>query len=78
MAKTIQIRNVPDEVHRTLTSRAALSGMSLSDYLIGQIRQIVDRPTADEMMRRIEERMPEIIRITNAKAVREGKKPGRR
>ena len=78
MAKTIQIRNVPDEVHRTLTRRAALSGMSLSDYLIGEIRQIVDRPTIEEMMGTIEERMPEIIRITNAQAVREREKPGRR
>jgi plasmid stability protein len=49
----IQIRNVPDAQHRRLKSRAALAGMSLSDYLLSEIRQIADRPTVDELRARL-------------------------
>jgi plasmid stability protein len=45
----IQIRNVPDALHRQLKSRAALAGMSLSDYLLNEIRQVAERPTLDEL-----------------------------
>jgi len=45
MPVTIQIRNVPDALHRRLKSRAALAGMSLSDYLLAEIRQTAERPT---------------------------------
>ena len=38
----IQIRNVPDMVHRTLKARAAMAGMSLSDFLLTEIRQIAE------------------------------------
>ena len=41
----IQIRNVPDPLHRKLKSRAALAGMSLSDYLLREIRAVAERPT---------------------------------
>jgi hypothetical protein len=44
----IQIRNLPDEVHRTLMSRAALAGMSLSEYLLKQIGDLVRQPTMAE------------------------------
>jgi plasmid stability protein len=43
MATMIQIRNVPDTLHRRLKSHAALAGTSLSDYLLGEIHQILDR-----------------------------------
>jgi plasmid stability protein len=59
MSKMIQIRNVPDALHRKLKSRAALAGMSLSDYLLAQIREIAARPTMEEMIARIE-RLPPI------------------
>jgi len=48
MAKTIQLRHVPDALHRTLKSRAAMAGMSLSDYLISEIEQIAERPSLAE------------------------------
>jgi len=60
MSVMIQVRNVPDELHRKLKSRAALCGMSLSDYLLNEIRQIAERPTLDEMRARLE-RYPDII-----------------
>lgn len=79
MAKMIQLRNVPDELHRTLKARAAMAGLSLSDYLLREVRYIAEKPTMEEMMKRIEERMPVITRISSAQAVREEReKRGRR
>ena len=46
----IQIRNVPDRIHRTLKSRAALAGLSLSDYLLREITRVAQRPTFDEIL----------------------------
>jgi plasmid stability protein len=54
----IQIRNVPDYVHRKLKARAAQAGMSLSDYLINQIKELSERPTLDEMRARLGSRPP--------------------
>jgi plasmid stability protein len=51
--KMIQIRNVPDALHRKLKSRAALEGMSLSDYLRSQIHSIAERPTLAELRERL-------------------------
>ena len=58
MSKMIQIRNVPEDLHRTLKSRAALSGMSLSDYLLADLRKKVARPTMDELRERLRGRTP--------------------
>lgn len=58
MSTMIQIRNVPDDLHRKLKSRAALAGMSLSDYLLGEARRAADRPTPDEIRKRLESRQP--------------------
>jgi len=70
MSTMIQIRNVPDALHRKLKSRAALAGMSLSDYLLREIRQVAERPTMEEMRARLE-RLPEItLSISPADAVR--------
>jgi antitoxin FitA len=43
MSKMIQLRSVPDELHRTLKVRAAKAGMTLSDYLLSKIEQIAER-----------------------------------
>ena len=56
MSTMIQIRNVPDALHRRLKSRAALAGMSLSDYLLNEIRQLAERPTLEELRARLEQR----------------------
>jgi plasmid stability protein len=66
----IQIRNVPSALHRKLKARAALAGMSLSDYLLNEIRQVAERPTMEEMRARLES-LPEIkLSISPADAVR--------
>jgi len=50
MSKMIQIRNVPEDVHRKLKVRAAQSGMSLSDYLKQDILRMAQLPTVDEIL----------------------------
>lgn len=51
---TIQIRNVPDDVHRTFQSRAALAGQSLQEYLLGRLVEEARRPTMAEIMDEVE------------------------
>jgi plasmid stability protein len=70
MTVMIQIRNVPSELHRRLKSRAALSGMSLSDYLLGEIRQAAERPTLDELRARLESRAAVTPAVAPAQAIR--------
>jgi plasmid stability protein len=70
MPVTIQIRNVPDVLHRELKSRAALAGMSLSDYLLAELRQMAERPTLDEMRARLRSRQATNPSPTPAEAVR--------
>jgi plasmid stability protein len=50
----IQIRNVPDQLHRELKARAALNGMTLSDYLLGELRSLAARPTMHEWLAKAE------------------------
>lgn len=56
MSKMIQVRNVPDDLHRRLKARAALSGKSLSEYLLQELRHAAARPTPEEMRARLEGR----------------------
>jgi hypothetical protein len=58
MPKMIQIRNVPDELHRTLKVRAAQAGMTLSYLPLSEIEQIAEKPTLSEMMERPRNREP--------------------
>ncbi len=53
MPKMIQIRNVPDDLHRTLKVRAAKAGMTLSDYLLSEIEQVARKPTMQEWLERV-------------------------
>jgi plasmid stability protein len=53
MATMIQIRNVPDHVHKAAKARAALQGVTLSDFALAALREAVDRPTVAEIGARI-------------------------
>ena len=53
MSTMIQIRNVPDNIHRQVKARAALAGMSLSEYILREIERSLERPTRDELLQRI-------------------------
>jgi plasmid stability protein len=66
----IQIRNVPETLHRQLKSRAALAGMSLSDYLLSEIRQVTERPTIDELRARLRSRPEVTLSVPPAEMVR--------
>lgn len=72
MSKMIQIRNVPDELHRTLKARAARAGMSLSDYLLNEVRAAATRPTLEEFLERLKRRRPVTTKgPSSARIVRE-------
>jgi plasmid stability protein len=70
MSVMVQIRNVPDELHRRLKSRAALAGMSLSEYLLSELRQIAERLTPEEMRARLSEREKTILSVSVADLLR--------
>lgn len=70
MSKTLQIRNVPAEIHRTLKARAAKAGMSLSDYLLSELEDLAERPTPEEMRERLERRSRVLEGESSADAVR--------
>jgi plasmid stability protein len=71
MSKMIQLRNVPDALHRTLKARAAMAGMSLSDYLLAEIREIAERPTLAEFRARLHKREPVSVQLDTARLVEE-------
>ena len=49
----VQIRNVPHEFHRRLKARAALEGMSMSDYILREVEKALERPTRAEVLERL-------------------------
>ena len=71
MSKMIQLRNVPDALHRGLKARADMAGMSLSDYLLAEIKEIAERPTLTELRERLHKRKPVSAQIDSARLVRE-------
>jgi plasmid stability protein len=59
MSTMIQIRHVPDPLHRKLKARAAQEGKSLSDYLLREIQRLAEQPTMEEIMERLA-RLPRV------------------
>jgi plasmid stability protein len=70
MSRMIQIRHVPDALHRTLKVRAAQAGMTLSDYLLAEVRRIAERPSRQELIERLAQQPPVKLRVRPADAVR--------
>ena len=66
----IQIRNVPPELHRRLKAKAAMSGQSLSSYLLAEIQRLADKPTEEELLQRLRQRAAVTPSISPADAVR--------
>jgi plasmid stability protein len=71
MSKMIQLRNVPDTLHRKLKARAALEGMSLSEYLLGEVRRAAERVPVSELRQRLAQRAPVKTSLSPARALRE-------
>ncbi|MDA8109610.1 MAG: hypothetical protein M0015_13405 [Betaproteobacteria bacterium] len=70
MSKMIQLRHVPDDLHRKLKARAALEGLSLSDFLLQEVRKVAARPALSELQARLARRTPVVTPESPAKAVR--------
>ena len=76
MPKMIQLRHVPDDLHRKLKASAAIEGMSLSDYILREVRQFADKPTRSEMMERLARLEPVHMKTSPVKilrAIRDGR-----
>jgi hypothetical protein len=68
----VQIRHVPDAVHRKLKARAALAGMSLSDYLLAEAKRLAEQPTWEEIRARIRALPPvKLKKLDVAQLIRE-------
>jgi len=70
MPVALQIRNVPDDLHRKLKQRAARAGMSLSEYLLAEVRASAEQLTHEEMLERLRSRIPVTVSESPADAVR--------
>jgi antitoxin FitA len=70
MTRMIQLRNVPDSLHRILKAQAAMAGMSLSDYLLAEVRRLAERPTLSQLRERMRMRSPVTAPLSAADAVR--------
>jgi plasmid stability protein len=71
MPKMIQVRNVPDNLHRKLKSRAALEGLSLSDFVLREMQHVAERPTMKELAERIASLPPVRYKRSPAEILRE-------
>ncbi|HKT49218.1 MAG TPA: hypothetical protein VJV96_02920 [Candidatus Angelobacter sp.] len=71
MSKMIQLRNVPDALHSILKARAGMAGVSLSDYLLAEIKRIAEQPTLDELRERLHKRKRVPVQLNTARMVRE-------
>jgi hypothetical protein len=71
MSKMIQVRNVPDRLHRELVRRARARGQTLTDYVQGVLEREVARPPATDVFERIEHRPPVRLGRPAAELIRE-------
>jgi antitoxin FitA len=71
MLTMVQIRNVPAEFHRRLKARAAVEGMSMSDYILREVGKSLDRPTRQEVLQRLKGPAPRQLRRKAADVIRE-------
>ncbi len=71
MSKMIQVRNVPDQIHRALKARAAREGMSLSDFIKRDLERAAARPTMREWLERTRQRKPIQSKLSAVQVIRE-------
>ena len=71
MSKMIQVRNVPERLHRELSRRAKARGQTLTDYIEGVLEREVSLPPAEEIFDRIESREPVDLDIRAADLIRQ-------
>jgi len=66
----VQIRNVPTDMHRKLKARAAIEGLSMSDFVLRELRKALDRPTRQEILDRLRARPVRRLRRPAAEVIR--------
>lgn len=66
----VQVKGVPESVHRTLKARAALRGQTLSDYLRGQMERLAARPSPDELLALLDVDAPGTLGTSSVAEVR--------
>lgn len=71
--KTIQIRNVPEPVHRELRARASRAGMSLSDFALEELERVAQRPAVADLLARARSRSGGAARAAIVESVRAGR-----
>lgn len=71
MGVLVQVRDVPDDVHRVLKARAAEAGQSLSEFLRIELEKVATRPPQEEVLRRVRSRTPVRLSKTPAEIIRE-------
>lgn len=71
MPRMVQIRNVPDALHRKLKVRAADAGQTLSDYLLAELERVGARPTRDEMLKQLHSRRRVTLKTPASTVIRE-------
>lgn len=70
MARMIQVRNVPDRLHRELVRRARLRGQTLTDFVQSILEREIARPPAEEVFERIASREPVDLGTSAAELLR--------
>ena len=71
MSAMIQIRNVPEHIHRTLKARAALLGKSLSDLILEELQAMISVPSAQELQLELKNAAPFAMRASAAELIRQ-------
>jgi hypothetical protein len=71
MAMTILLHHIPEALHRELEARAALAGLSLSDFLVRELRKIAEQPMPEEMLQRLSQREPYTAKLSPTEVLRE-------
>lgn len=71
MSRMVQVRNVPDALHRKLKARAADAGQTLSDYLLAELERLATRPTRDEMLAKLHSRRRVTLKTPAAVVIRD-------
>jgi plasmid stability protein len=67
----VQIRNVPDALHRKLKVRALDAGQTLSDFLLAELERVAARPTREEMLARLHSRKRVTLKTPAAEVIRD-------
>lgn len=64
MTTVIQIRSVPPDFHRRLKARAAMEGISMSEYILREVGKALEKPTRSEVLARIRARGPVYLKTS--------------